>query len=501
MRTWIDRLKAARGVSTPLLAVETVDPGATARAIGEASEAPVVWWDCAAGPRPVNDAGREVCSQTWSDPYQALNLVEVLKAAERMPVRAMLLIANAHRFLDETAVLQAVGNLRDPFRNGRSLILLVVPGARLPQELAQDVLVLERPLPGAEELRPIVDEIVNAAAEQIQGFKPPPEKARARAAEALVGLGEFAAESALSLSINDGGLAPENLWARKRGMINQTPGLTLVPAGAETFSGMGGLQAIREFGSRLFQSENPPRLIVWVDELEKAIAGAGGGGLGDSSGTSQDQLGVLLRYQEENGWSGILLVGPPGSGKSMVAKALGATHATPTLLLDLGAMKGSLVGQSEQRIRAAMRVIQALAGSEALFVATCNRLEAIPPELRRRYRYGIWFTDLPDADEREAIWKIHLEAAGIGPAELRPGDPIWTGAEIRNCCELAKRLDISPQEAAAYIVPVSQSDPEGIERLRKAADGRFLSASRTGPYRAQAGAQGARGARRFGDAV
>src|SRR5206468_10768761 len=103
-----------------------------------------------------------------------------------------------------------------------------------------------------------------------------------------------------------------------------------------------------------------------------------------------------------------------------------------------------------------------LAGEEALWVATCNRFEAIPTELRRRFTYGVWFADLPSREERAAIWQVHLQANGF-PVKAAAIDWEWTGAEIRNCCDLARRLGISPSEAAAYVVPVSQSDPEGIE--------------------------------------
>jgi len=167
---WIEKLKSIRAVSTPIVALETVDPSSTAKQIGGEMECPVIWWDCAAGPRPLTESSREVCASIWSDPYSSLNLVEVLKTAERLPERSILLIANAHRFLEEPAVFQAVGNLRDAFRDGRTLILLVVPGARIPQELSQDILVLARPLPSPLELRPIVDEIAKAASEHLGGL-------------------------------------------------------------------------------------------------------------------------------------------------------------------------------------------------------------------------------------------------------------------------------------------------------------------------------------------
>src|SRR5206468_5989873 len=64
---------------------------------------------------------------------------------------------------------------------------------------------------------------------------------------------------------------------------------------------------------------------------------------------------------------GVLLLGVPGTGKSAFAKALGAETGRPTLLLDLGALMGSLVGATEQNIRQALKVADAMSPA-VLFV-------------------------------------------------------------------------------------------------------------------------------------
>src|SRR5688572_31590774 len=58
---------------------------------------------------------------------------------------------------------------------------------------------------------------------------------------------------------------------------------------------------------------------------------------------------------------GVLLLSPPGCGKSAFAKALGNESGRPTLILDVGSLLGSLVGQSEANTRQALRVIDAMA--------------------------------------------------------------------------------------------------------------------------------------------
>jgi SpoVK/Ycf46/Vps4 family AAA+-type ATPase len=148
-------------------------------------------------------------------------------------------------------------------------------------------------------------------------------------------------------------------------------------------------------------------------------------------------------------------------------------------------LKGSLVGQSEQAIRTALAVIKSVAGrGGALWVATCNKLDVIPPELRRRFRLGTWFFDLPDADEKRAIWTLNEARYGLPTnPELRPEDANYTGSDIRNVCEIAWRLNCSLVDATRYLVPVATLDPDGLASLRKSANGRFLSVSHPGVYR------------------
>src|SRR5439155_26658589 len=122
----------------------------------------------------------------------------------------------------------------------------------------------------------------------------------------------------------------------------------------------------------------------------------------------------------------------------------------------------------------------AVSQGRSLWIATCNSITSLPPELRRRFTLGTFFFDLPEAAERDAIWKLYLGKYGV--AGERPQDDGWTGAEIKECCRQAARLQISLQEAASYIVPVSRSAAEQIRALRHQASGRFTSASKPGVY-------------------
>lgn len=480
-------LKAARRVSTPLLAITTADPNATIARIVKSyngTAPPILQWDLVRGVVAVNDAGKTaramIVEESDLPGVPLTSPAEAFAAAQNLPERALLFAHNADALLDNAAVVQAICNLRDPFKaNGRSFVMLA-PSITLPGALVQDVMLIDEPLPGDEEIAGIIaQEVKNARETMKDPPAEPDDETKRKAVEALAGLSWFPVEQATAVSLSSARrLDVDQLWARKRAFIKQTPGLTVDAAGF-TFDDLGGLENAKAFGRALFGGKAAPRAIVRIDEIEKMLAGAGG----DTSGVSQDALGTILREMEDQNWAGLIAVGPPGSGKSAYSMTLGSTHGSPTFALDLGATKGSLVGQSEQRIRAAMKTIKAVAAAGAFFVATCNKLDVLPPELRRRFRYGIWFFDLPTKDERARIWAINLQRFGLAAGAELPADEGWTGAEIRNACEMADRMALPlPEVARRYIVPVSLSDPQAIEKLRTAAHGKFLSASAPGSY-------------------
>jgi hypothetical protein len=127
--------------------------------------------------------------------------------------------------------------------------------------------------------------------------------------------------------------------------------------------------------------------------------------------------------------------------------------------------------------------IDAVSQGRMLFIATCNSIASLPPELRMRFTLGTFFFDLPTVDERETIWGIYLKKYNVS-GDL-PNDEGWTGAEIKECCRKAHRLGITLMQAARYIVPVSRSAAEQIKTLRQMASGKFTSASTPGVYQYQ----------------
>jgi SpoVK/Ycf46/Vps4 family AAA+-type ATPase len=219
----------------------------------------------------------------------------------------------------------------------------------------------------------------------------------------------------------------------------------------------------------------------------------------------------------------VLLLSPPGCGKSAFAKSLGNETGRPTLTLDIGSLLGSLVGQSEANMRQALRVVDAMAPcvlfadelekglagvsgsqgdsgvsarlfghlltwlndhtSDVFFVGTCNDISRLPPEFARAERFdAVVFVDLPNRDQRQRIWELYLAKFGLDSRQKLPVDDDWTGAEVRACCRLAGLLDLPLVAAAQNVVPIARTAGESVEKLRTWASGRCLSADRPGIY-------------------
>ena len=221
---------------------------------------------------------------------------------------------------------------------------------------------------------------------------------------------------------------------------------------------------------------------------------------------------------------GVLLLGVSGTGKSAFAKALGKETGRPTLVLDIGALMGSLVGQTEANIRKALQIADAMAPcilfidelekalsgaassgsgdsgvssrlfgtllswmndhtSNVYLVATCNDISKMPPELTRAERFdGIVFLDLPSREQKDRIWQQYIELFELDAQQEIPKDDQFTGAEIRSCCRLAALLDVPLVQAAINVVPVAVTASESVDALRQWASGRCLDSEAGGIY-------------------
>jgi SpoVK/Ycf46/Vps4 family AAA+-type ATPase len=204
----------------------------------------------------------------------------------------------------------------------------------------------------------------------------------------------------------------------------------------------------------------------------------------------------------------LLLVGIPGTGKSLSCKAAASILGWPLIRLDISALKGSLVGESERKIRQATATIDAFGKSVVwldeidkgfagvkssghtdggttsgmfghfltwmqetttpmLVMATANSIQELPPEFLRAGRFdAIFFVDMPTAAEREQIIRIMNTRYGSEiPEEYSEKLDGWTGAEIE---QLAKdSLFDGLKQARDSIVPLSKTMKEEINALQQ----------------------------------
>jgi len=174
---------------------------------------------------------------------------------------------------------------------------------------------------------------------------------------------------------------------------------------------------------------------------------------------------------------GIVLIGPSGTGKSLSAKAVAGTLSVPLIKFDVGKCFGSLVGQSEERVRSALKQLDAVGNAVVLldevdkglggahqaggdsgvtkrilgtllthmqesqspiyWVFSANRIDGLPPELLRKGRMDeIFCVTTPNQHERREIFEIHLRKRKKDPAKIKMLDKAvdfsegYVGSEI-----------------------------------------------------------------------
>jgi SpoVK/Ycf46/Vps4 family AAA+-type ATPase len=228
--------------------------------------------------------------------------------------------------------------------------------------------------------------------------------------------------------------------------------------------------------------------------------------------------------------TGLLYVGVPGCGKSLAAKAASAAWQIPLLRFPLDRVFGSLVGQSEKQMRAAIELSETLSPcilwideldkafsglgsgndggvtnrifgqlltwmqekSKPVFLfATANDVSQLPPELLRRFDEIFW-ADLPQKEEREEIFRIHIEKKRRDPSRydlnvLAEASEGYSGAEIEKVLESAmftafsQRRDFTTHDMVKALqskIPLSITMKEKIEAIRAWGKLRAKNASR-----------------------
>jgi hypothetical protein len=352
-----------------------------------------------------------------------------------------------------------------------SMVVLLAPSWAMPEELRHDIPVLQASLPARAELGASLRVCAESAGVQVADPAP--------ILDSASGLTLAEAENSFALAYAESGsFDAARVLTEKLKLVRQSGQLEIaLPAASADLGGLGGL---RDYIS------------------------------GEVIPSMRDDA---LRVR------GLLLVGVPGTGKSLAARVAGSLLGWPVLRCDMASLKGSLVGQSEGNMRAALKLAEAVSPcvlymdevekavggyassaqtdsgvtlgmvgalltwlqehqSPILTIATCNDYAKLPAELTRAGRFDErFFVDLPSAAERDEIAEIHLRrfgCAGNGFAgDIAGLSDQWTGAEIEQLVKSAARMTgrhitgEALRAAAASIKPISRVRAGEIAQLRE----------------------------------
>ncbi len=421
----------------------------------------------------------------------------MIGSVAELPDNSLVLLRDFHVFLEDANPVLVRAMKEELTRCKTRGKVLVVLGCRqvLPPELERELTVVPFALPGKRELATVLDAICTSAQLPLQDGE-----TRELILDAATGMTCTEAENAFALSVIERKGIDAAVVAREKAQTVKKSGLLEIVEAGETLADIGGLDVLKN----------------WLLQRRQAF-----GERARAYGLPQPK--------------GVLLLGVPGTGKSLTAKVAAHVLERPLLKLDIGALMGSLVGESEANLRAAIRVAEAIAPcivwvdeldkglsgsrssgstdggtsarvfggfiswmqdktSPVFVVATANDVSQLPPELLRKGRFDeLFFVDLPSEIEREAIWRIHIARRGRDPErlDLRAFVKLtdgFTGSEIEQVVVDAlfdsfddgRELDTQAVILAIEsTVPLSTTMAEDIKQLRKWAGHRARSASQS----------------------
>ena len=383
--------------------------------------------------------------------------------------------------------------------NQAQAIVILSAGGDVPPELAAHATVIDWPLPDRDEIADVLDACIQSLPDSIRG-------------KAINGSRDASIDAAVGLSGEEAAACYAKSLVQRR---------CIDPA------------VVASEKKRVIARE---RVLEWYDPLPGGLSLVGG----------LENLKAWLKVRETAfspaarayglpAPKGAFLVGVPGCGKSLFAKAAATAWGCPLLRFDFGALKSKFVGESESNLRRAFATIAAIgkcvvwfdeiekalqgatSGSadggvaadalgtflswmqerqgESFVIATANDVTALPPELLRKGRFDeIWFVDLPNLDERAAVLASALRQHKRDPlkvdvdlATLARKTEGYTGSEIAALvpdalftafADGAREITTADLiKATDGLVPLSQTAAEKIKALRAWKKGRARDAS------------------------
>lgn len=430
-----------------------------------------------------------------ADPYQ------ILETIEHYPESGIFVLADYHHYLREQnpdpITVRKVRDLFADLKDTRKTIIMICPRLNLPGDLEKEITYLDLPLPSRDELGAMLDQAVAEIREiaeegdertrEALAVIEPQLADRDKIVEAGAGLTRAEWENVIAKCFVSRRLETSLINQEKRQIIKKG-GLLEFFETPESMASVGGLANLK----------------AWVQKAKLRF-------------TPQAKAFGLTPPR------GILLVGPPGTGKSLVAKVASHELQIPALRLDMSMIASKYYGETSNNIRKALDMADAVApvefwldevekmfasgqggsggheetmrslgavlthfeeSTQPVFrIATCNQIQNLPPEFMARFE-KVFFVDLPSAAERQEIFAIHLQQVGRDPANfdlaaLAAATEKFVGREIRNLVQEALQTafydgaEVTTGHLlaeAGKVTPIFSQKEDEINALRKWAE-------------------------------
>lgn len=427
------------------------------------------------------------------------NAVEFLNQITAYPRDHVFLLKDFHPFLKDPLVVRRLRDVIPKLTEKNKTILLMGPDSTVPVELQRDAVSLELPLPGLEELREELRELLIQRQHQGESNLRLSGQQEEKLLKTVMGLTARQVRQALARALFGRSKVDAEVYAaliaEKKHMVQGSDMLEFQEL-AEGAKDIGGLDALK----------------AWVGTRAQAFT------------EEARQNGIPAP-------KGVLLLGVQGCGKSLTSRAIAQMLAFPLVRLDVSTLLSGGLGESEKNLRDVLNLMEMIApavlwmdevekgfagaGEESndstmvrlmgrfltwmqekkapvFVVATANSVTGLPPEMLRRGRFDeLFFVDLPNYHERQTILEIHMRKQGLDPTNFDLGHLSdktegYSGAEIEQSVQTAvienytRGGDLEQKQIEDSIddtVPLSVTMEEKIFELREWARSRCRPAT------------------------
>lgn len=459
------------------------------RTVCDRTQRQCMTWDSADGFQWLTETSSTALPMA-KDPLTALESVERYDPN----ASTLFVLKDFHDSWTNPQIRRKLRSVSQKLRTTRKTILVTAHTSKLPEELKDEIFVVDFPIPTSDEIEEVFSNLTRNPSVKMNLTS----LGREKIIQAALGLSAAQAQRVFSKAYVSNGVLDDRgidlVTEEKRQIIRESEALEYYPV-TESPSDVGGLGILKE----------------WLALREKAF--------------TQEARDYGLPSPK-----GIALIGIPGTGKSLTAKMIGGLWRMPLLRLDAGALFGSLVGESEERARRALNLAETVAPcilwideiekalahggldsgtstrvfatiltwmqektAPVFVVATANDISSVPPELLRKGRFDeIFFLDLPTSQERKEIFTVHLRKRRRIPQDydldqLAAHSEGYVGSEIEQAVIEAMYYGFNENRefttddillALDRTVPLSISSRETVSMLRAwLHEGRAQSAS------------------------